>query len=247
MGEPGRRGNTDYFETRGIGMRVLSMGAGVQTTACLIKYHDKYDGVIFADTGNEYPETYFYIRNYLKPFCEAKHIPWHTVTNGRSSSLYKDCFDKKQTPFLRNRQCTREFKLVPIYRLLRKMGAKKNNPITVDIGFSTDEINRLNSSKYAKQYEIKNYPLLHDKLNRNDCKRIITEYGWPLPVKSGCYFCGFQSKAVFAKLKYEHPDLYRKVMEMEKNAGQTVRMNKKKLTDNDSTLDGFCDSGNCFV
>lgn len=37
-------------------MNVLSMGAGVQTTACLLRY--KYDHVIFADTGDERPETY---------------------------------------------------------------------------------------------------------------------------------------------------------------------------------------------
>ena len=36
------------------------MGAGVQTTALLLKYWERYDHVyaIFADTGDEMPETY---------------------------------------------------------------------------------------------------------------------------------------------------------------------------------------------
>ena len=60
------------------GKHVLSMGAGVQTTALLIKFGTKYDHVIFADTGDENPETYYYIKHYLKPFCQENNIDWIT-------------------------------------------------------------------------------------------------------------------------------------------------------------------------
>ena len=227
-------------------MRVLSMGAGVQTTACLIRYSSYYDAVIFADTGNEYPETYAYIEKYLKPFCADHQIKWFTVTNGRSKSLYDDCFKKKQVPYLLSRQCTREFKIIPINRKLRELGATKKNPITVDIGISMDEIQRMNSSKYQKCYEIKNYPLITDKITRDQCKQIILDRGWPLPAKSSCYYCGFQKKSEFRRLKYTHPELYDMAMKLEKNAGISLRPSGKDLQNN-GTLDGYCDSGNCFV
>jgi hypothetical protein len=34
------------------------------------------------------------------------------------------------------------------------------------------------------------------------------EYGWPDPVKSGCYFCPFQSPREWSVLYHTHPDLF---------------------------------------
>ena len=58
------------------GPRVISMGGGVQTTAILIRYWENYDYVVFADLGDEMPETYYYINHYLKPFAEEKGLKW---------------------------------------------------------------------------------------------------------------------------------------------------------------------------
>ena len=84
---------------------VLSMGAGVQTTAMLIKYYERLDHVIFADTGDEYPETYFYVKQYLKPFCEEKNLDWITVKNNKFKSIMDRCFKKKVIPFRNLRWC----------------------------------------------------------------------------------------------------------------------------------------------
>ena len=62
-------------------VRILSMGAGVQTTACLLRFPERYDHIVFADTGDEEPETYEYIEKYLKPFCGEKQLDWVTVKN----------------------------------------------------------------------------------------------------------------------------------------------------------------------
>ena len=60
-------------------IRFLSMGGGVNSTACLIRYHEAYDAVVFADTGAEKPYTLSYIEQYLKPFCRDHGIEWYTV------------------------------------------------------------------------------------------------------------------------------------------------------------------------
>ena len=224
-------------------MRVLSMGAGVQTTAMLLMWRDKYDYVIFADPGDEMPETYWYISEYLKPYAGEK---WITVKR-EGKSLYDDCYDKKEVPFIQHRQCTRQFKIDPINKMLKQLGATKQNPAIVDIGISSDEASLLASSKFEKPYERKNYPLATNHISREKCKEIIKEHGWPIPNKSGCYYCGFQSRHELRKLQRTHPDLYRKAMELEKNAGRSLRWHMKTLPEVTDSLDGYCDSGHCMV
>lgn len=59
--------------------QILSMGGGVQTTACLLRF--KYTTCIFADTGDEHQEIYEHIETNLKPYCKRHGIKWITVRN----------------------------------------------------------------------------------------------------------------------------------------------------------------------
>lgn len=65
-------------------VRCLSMGAGVQTTAQLLRDPQRYKNgfIIFADTGDEKAETYWYVEKYLKPFCKENGLRWVTVKHG---------------------------------------------------------------------------------------------------------------------------------------------------------------------
>ena len=224
-------------------MNVLSMGGGVQTTAMLIMWRDKYDYVIFADPGDEMPETYWYIEQYLKPYAGDK---WITVRRP-GPSLYDNCYQKKEVPYIQHRECTREFKIQPINKMLSKLGATAKNPAHIDIGISGDETGRIGKAeKYKVRSRIKHYPLAEQHITRDRCKQIIKDHGWPVPEKSGCYYCGLQPRHMIRKLRYTHPELYRKAMELEKNAGKPLNV-RKILPDITGSLDGFCDSGHCFV
>ena len=239
-------------------MRTLSMGAGVQTTAMLIKYNKVYDYVIFSDTGAEMPETYWYIENYLKPFCKEIGVKWQTVKDEKTT-LYDECWDKRITPILSTRHCTVTYKIHPIRRFLRSVGANSRHPALVDIGFSLDESHRFNPNpKHRVHYEKLNFPLLDDKITREQCKEIIKKKGWPIPPKSGCYFCGFSKLHHFRKLKAEHPELFKKAMELEKNASmyprKTIKSEMKLENMESNMLDNYideepatCDTGHCFV
>jgi len=238
----------------------LSMGAGVQTTAILLKFWRRYTNgyIIFADTGDEKKETYWYVENYLKPFCKEKGLRWVTVHHKHKFSLMEWCIKRKILPIRSRRWCTADFKVKPINRFVRSIGATRKNPVIEDIGFSLDESYRLHPSKYDVKYVKKEYPLLDNHLTRNDCYTIIKNHGWPLPVKSGCDFCPYTKRKDMRKLRAEDPKRFHKIVLMEQNDRYYP---KKPLIGNsplenlelNQSLDDFdiddesCDSGHCFT
>ena len=232
------------------------MGAGVQTTALLLEFWQDYDLVIFADTGDEQQETYFYIENYLKPFCESKGLEWVTVKEKKYGTLMKHCLKQKIIPIPTRRWCTHEHKVRPIQRELRKRGATKKNPIICSIGISIDEAHRANFNS-GVHYQKLEYPLVEKKITRKQCVEIILKHGFPLPVKSGCDFCMFFSKNHFRELAKKNPQRFEKIVAMEKNSysyGKYYLKGKYPLDMilNNTSLDEFneydesCDSGHCF-
>lgn len=241
-------------------IRTMSMGAGVQTTAMLLKWPERYDYIIFADTGDEKAETYWYIEKYLKPFCKENNLKWVTVRHKHGFSLMEWCLHRKILPIVSRRWCTSDFKIKPINRFLRKIGATKKNPVHVDIGISLDESHRANFTKKDVQYVIKEYPLLDHKLTRKDCYTIIEDHGWPAPAKSGCDFCMFNKRSHFRKLRTDQPERFHKIVLMEQNDRYYPR---KPLIGNfpleglekNGSLDDYadedeidsCDSGHCFT
>lgn len=237
-------------------MRVLNMGAGVQTTAILLEFPDMFDCVIFADTGAEQAETYYYIENYLKPFCKDNNIEWHTVKPKKT--LEQHCLDKKLIPIPTRRWCTADFKVKPIKRKLRELGATAKNPITSIIGISIDEAHRANFTTDVK-YQKMEYPLVDKKITRKQCGEIILKHGFPIPPKSGCDFCMFFSRNHFRELSKKNPKRFAEIVKMEKNSysyGKYYLKGKYPLESISSNmmLDDFnneyedsCDSGHCMV
>ena len=244
----------------------MSMGAGVQTTAMLIKFWERYKNgyIIFADTGDENVETYWYIENYLKPFCKEKGLRWKTVTHKSGFSLMQWCMKRKILPIRARRWCTADFKVKPINKFIRSLGATKKKPIYTDIGISLDEVHRANFTVQKPLYVRQLYPLLDNKISRIDCYNIIKEHGWPVPPKSGCDFCMFTKVSKIRKLRKDHPERFKKIVEMEQNDRYYPNkplIGKKPLDQlgDDQPLDDFmdddydeeeqqtCDSGHCFV
>jgi len=242
-------------------VRILSFGAGVQTTALLLKDPKRYDYVVFADVGDEKPETYKYLEEYIKPFCEVNKINFVTVRNPKWDSLMAHCLENKIIPTRSFRWCTSKFKISPIRKFAKSLGATRKNPFYQDIGISFDESHRLGGSKYDVKYLVSEFPLAWEKITREDCYKIIKDAGFPVPPKSGCYYCPFAKKQEFIDLKRSHPELWDKAEAMEKNNSRYpeitlknkpmehlldgVEINKKQATF-DEMMES-CDSGHCFV
>ena len=186
--------------------RTLSFGGGLQTTAIvtlMAKGEVVVDEVVFADTGVEKPETYWYIEEYIKPLLQVLQVPFITVKS-YLGTLYEHCWEKKIIPSIHNRWCTDKFKVRPIEKYLKREGI-------VLIGFSADEVKR--SEKPSRM--TREFPLIERGLSSADCARIISDSGWPVPLRSSCYICVFNPYPEWNWLKNNHPDLIDKALALE--------------------------------
>ena len=227
-------------------MKVLNMGGGVNTVALLLEYWKDYDLVLFSDTGGENPETYFYLENYIIPFCKSKNLEFVKVQS-KLGTLEQYCLDKKQIPSRKFKWCTDKFKRTPIKQELRRRGATAKNPITCSLGICSDESHRINTKYDNVKYQILDYPLIDHKITRRDCIEIIKKHGFPVPTKSACYYCYNSSKKEILKLRGNHKDLFDKMETMESNSTRTFFNVPLKHYNEIQTLDDFgCDSGHCF-
>jgi hypothetical protein len=96
------------------------------------------------------------------------------------------------------RQCTNEYKLKPIRRKLRELGATRRHPAEMLIGISLDEVRRMRDSDVL--YIRNRYPLVDRRMSRWDCQRWMTQRGHPEPQKSACIGCPFRRNAEWRAL-----------------------------------------------
>lgn len=97
------------------------------------------------------------------------------------------------------RQCTTDFKIVPIRRKVRELAGltRKRSPaypvVECWIGISTDEIVRAKPSFEA--WQVKRFPLIERRMSRRDCLAWLRRHDYPEPPKSACIGCPFHDNA----------------------------------------------------
>lgn len=209
-------------------LRLLSLGAGVQSTAlALLSIEGKLpriDGAIFADTGWEPASVYRHL-DLLDAALSAAGIPLYRVSSGdiRADSLdpahrYVSMPSYVQNPDgtdgMGRRQCTSEYKVKPITRKVRELlGAPGPKYRTVPrgriaeqwIGFSTDEIGRVGGQKNKVAYVRHVYPLLDYGWSRSICENYLRRNGWTV-AKSACIGCPYHGNAQWRDLRDNRPD-----------------------------------------
>lgn len=216
-------------------MRVISYGGGVQSTAlCVLAVQGKIgkvDAALFANVGDdsEHPATCSYVREQMLPWCAERGLDVHELHRVKRDGSRETLMENLLRPASRainipvrmpdngapgNRNCTETFKILVIRRWLRSHGVTKNAPAAVLVGFSTDEIHRVNNRRLSP-YDIPEHPLLDLNLSRQDCKRVIAEAGLPVPPKSACYFCPFHRPSKWARMRRDEPALFWKAAELE--------------------------------
>ncbi|AFJ21480.1 hypothetical protein [Salisaeta icosahedral phage 1] len=210
-------------------LQAISLGAGVQSTvmylmACEGLIEPTPDVAIFADTGFE-PRAVYEHLEYLSDLDAS--IPIEIVSNGnirddtlasidsdeRWAAMPLHVYNEKGETAMLRRQCTREYKIQPIERHIRKMmGLKKGQHVKRQviqwIGITTDEIQRLKEAR--KKWLTFRYPLcLEMKMSRADCISWLNKKGYPTPPKSSCICCPFHSDNFWRWLKQKHPEDFR--------------------------------------
>ena len=194
---------------------ILSFGAGVNTVALmvmLVRDNAPLDGVVFADTGGETPDTYESVE-VAKVYLAEHRIPFTVVRARRGEiDLYETALHRRVIPSVQWRWCTRDFKVNPIHRYYRALGSHVNQYV----GIAFDEVHRMKDSREA--YITNLYPLVEKRLNRQHCIDLISDAGLPIPEKSGCYFCPFNSTDRWRRMLERHPGLFSKAIELEENS-----------------------------
>lgn len=199
----------------------LSFGAGVQSSALLacstfgLHGVPRADVAIFADTQQEPPWVY----DQVATLSAKSDIRIDTVTAGDLGAesigagfMRLPAFTVNPTSGQRGmirRQCTREYKIVPIQRHVRTLlgyrpRQKIRHQVIALVGISLDEIARAAPSR--EKWIERRHPLIDANLTRQDCVNILQSVGWPIPKKSACVFCPFHDDTYWADLKAHHPD-----------------------------------------
>ena len=248
----------------------------MQSTAALVLAAQNkidYKTFLFADTGDEHPETYDYIENVHKPYAEANgleiRILKRTWRDGSQYSILEHV-DRLKTAipipvYLDSgkpwqRQCTVDWKVNTIAKELKKLGATKENPALVGMGISVDELQRAKPS--SVEWETLEFPLLDLLIRREDCRSIVKEAGLPPAPRSACFYCPYHSTEYWRELREQEPELFKRSVELEEELssrtearfGTKVHLWRKgslTMLDDQQRFDfdepDTCDSGHCFT
>jgi hypothetical protein len=146
-------------------------------------------------------------------YYRANGIPRHTVT-----SLRDEIIARRRVPSINPsaRWCTSDAKIVPIYKGFIRPAQKRGEyvkPATAIIGLGYEELTRMYKPHLA-EYTVE-YPLIDQKMKRQDCVEYVRKHGYESPPKSGCYFCPFQGPGQWKQLREKHRDLFDDAMRLE--------------------------------
>lgn len=191
---------------------ILSLSGGKDSAALAIYMRDRVPEMeyIFSDTRKELPETYEYldrISSYLgkevvRLNADVGFDHWYEMYGGMIPSNHR-------------RWCTRALKLKPFEQYCG------DAEVINYVGLRAEE----NRSGYiSHKPNIKAvYPFREDGLVLRDIEEILRVSGVGMPpytkwgrTRSGCYFCFYQQKIEWVRLKETYPDLYEKAKEYER-------------------------------
>jgi len=220
-------------------IHIISLGAGVQSSTMALmaaagEITPMPQCAIFADTQAE-PQSVYVWLDWLE---KQLPFPVHRVTAGnlgaistqpklskRSGENYMpwsvpaytlNVDGSKGTMF---RQCTDKTKLTPLWREIKKVRGRAD--AIVWIGISWDEIMRMKPSRNAGV--IHAWPLVGERMSRNDCLLWMTAHNFPKPPRSACSFCPYHSNEEWIRLKRDEPEAFADAVKYERNLQEAFR------------------------
>lgn len=227
-------------------MEIISLGAGVQSSAMLLmadagEILPRPAAAIFADTQAEPPSVYEWLE-YLEKV--VRNIPIIRVSAGslRDSALtiYRSKkggnYTRRLIPFFtktndgrigraNTRGCTVEFKITPFQKKVREIAKIKYgqnfSSANIWLGISTDEASRMRDSN--KSWCTNRYPLIEMRMNRDDCIAYVQENFSRIPPRSSCYFCPFHSSEEWKRLKILEPKTFNDAITFERDLQTTLK------------------------
>lgn len=211
------------------------------------------DYAIFVDTGREKKKTLQYLK-YLKGWQkENEGIPIIVVrkknlykdllnsensTGQRFSSIPAFTLNEDGSTGMLRRQCTNEYKIEQVDKEIRELlhvVSLRGYEIDVWKGISLDEIERLSIPQQKWKHHV--YPFCNyrsslnggcwldfEKRTRNEIINWYIKKGLPIPPKSSCVFCPYQSDAAWYHMKVNEPSDFRAAIRVDR----AIRNSTKK-------------------
>lgn len=200
----------------------VNISGGKDSVAMLlmmIEKDEKIDHVLFADTGVEFPEVYGVL-------SQVESLTGKTITRLSAGKTFEEMFiEGRGWPSMRVRWCTGELKK----NVIQEWTKKQISPIQHCIGIACDEPKRI------RTHRLKRYPLVEWGVSENDAlkychQRGITWHGlYSRRSRVGCFCCPLQRIGEIKTLRKSHPDLYNRMLKMDKtDAGQQWTFRKGK-------------------
>ena len=216
----------------------LSLGGGVQSsTLFLMSLHGEIEtpceAAIFADTGWERQQTYETVEE-LRRIGNDHGVPIHIVKSGdiRKDTINPDIRKPAPPVFVKNkygeigklpRQCTREYKIEPVYRKIREL-TEKGDEIEVMLGISIDEVQRMKPARVKWLTHI--FPLINLRMDRGSCVNWLLDNGYEVPVPSSCIGCPFHSDTIWQSLSDSEIE---DAAEFEKGLAEGLKLKSKEI------------------
>lgn len=205
-------------------VRVLSLGAGVQSSCLLLlAAHgriERFDVCLFADTGWETRAVYTQLTR-LETIAAEAGMPVRRVSSGniradaldpahRFASMPLFSLSPTGKRGMARRQCTSEYKLKPLKAEVRRLlGYPHPSRVPagvwarMSIGISVDEIQRARDADVG--YMRNSFPLLELGWTRTDCRRYLATHGFGDLQRSACIGCPYHRDSFWAELKNHSP------------------------------------------
>lgn len=183
---------------------ILSLSGGKDSAALAVYLRDRVKAMeyVFSDTRKELPETYEYLER-LEDYLGA------AVTRLNAALGFDHWYDVYggMLPSNHRRWCTKMLKLKPFEEFVG------DDPVINYVALRADE-NRTGYISH-KSNITPVYPFQQDGLKLADIENILQTSGVGLPPyaawgrsRSGCFFCFYQQKIEWVRLKERHPDLF---------------------------------------
>lgn len=191
---------------------ILSLSGGKDSAALAIYMRDRVPDMeyIFHDAGKELKETHEYLGR-IEAYLGK---PVHRTTPPNSFDHWFKVYGEI-IPSNHRRWCTRQLKLKPFEDYVG------DDEVINYIGIRADEqrVGYISTKPNIKAV----FPFRDDGLVYEDIVRILNESGVGLPrytewgrTRSGCFFCFYQQKIEWVRLKEHYPELFEQAKSYEK-------------------------------
>ena len=220
-------------------LKVLSLGAGTQSTVMALMAENGWEGLekpdfaIFADTMWEPPRVYDHLTWLKKQLSyEVVHVSAGNIRNNILAGVTPDgnrfldmpvfLVNKDGTKSIAARQCTNHYKIIPIREEIRRRlnlepGQRVPRDVEVEMwmGISIDESHRIKPNKDI--WITNRYPLIEMELTRAQLYTWFEErYPQRYLPRSACVGCPYHSNMEWKWLKDNDPESFQDAVLIDK-------------------------------